>query len=158
MYDLSWNVYTVQGKNFPPFLFRQHVKSLTPSAARKPLSLLRHSLKCYFKPQWNQWKDSKWLSQPLDEALIRHSVPCGALGYCVEREELIHASLTHGCGVWAHTEAITSHPEPSVLQQSSRHSLAVHSHKHLSHSKSLGGASLKAQQGGGQFVSREEWQ
>lgn len=43
----------------------------SPSPAKKPLFLLRHSLKCYFKPQWNQWKDSKWLSQPLDEALIR---------------------------------------------------------------------------------------
>lgn len=58
--------------------------------------------------------------------------------YCVGREELIHDALTHCCGVWAHTEGITSHPESFLLQQSNRHSLAVHSHNHLSQSKQLG--------------------
>lgn len=129
------------GRIFYPLSFQTASEiSDSPFPARKPLSLLRHSLKCCFRPQWNQWNDSKWLSQPLDEALIRHSGPCGALGksYCVERGELIHDALTHCCGVWAHTEAITSHPEPSLLQQSSRHSLAVFSHNHLSQARQAG--------------------
>lgn len=58
--------------------------------------------------------------------------------HCAERGELIHDALTHCCGVWAHTEAITSHPEPLALQESSRHSLAVYSHKHLPQSKQVG--------------------
>lgn len=69
------------GRIFHPRSFLACEISDSPSPARKSLSLLRHSLRCCFNPpHWNHWKDSNWLPQTLDEALIRHFIPYGALG------------------------------------------------------------------------------